>query len=346
MRLANYIDRSDPVISRRELELSDEDRYFGGSVPSSDNRTDIDPENLKTMKKLNRIAGWGQTGKRDKLIMGQMKARMAALWRDGVRYNEIIETINEEFDLNEESGSRPLTVKALGQHIESMLRYWREKSLGHVDEKQAIVLARYDQIEQLATEAYFASCQGQETKSYDKQLVRARTKARYEDIRDNVMEDREAAVYPNMPKAERLVRPNNQGEVMGIMQDTAEKIKTQHKHRLNPAGDPRWVTIMVDINYKRSQLWQLLNNKEAPNSDQELAKLSDEQRTEKIASLIAQARNRALGNLGNLAPASPLGGFVEGEMPQAHEKADPPAPTMTLVPLKTVEEELDGLEWD
>lgn len=345
MRLANYIDRSDPITPRRELELSDEDRYFGGSVPSSDNPTDVGPENEKMMRKLNRLAGPGS--KRDRMVMGQMKARMAALWRDGMRYNEIIETINEEFDLNEESGSRPLTVKALGQHIEGMLRYWREKSLGHVDEKQAIVLARYDQIEQLATEAYFASCRGQETKSFDKQLIRARGKARYEDIRDNVMEDREAQIYPNMPKADRLVRPNNQGEIMEIMQDTAEKIKTQHKHRLNPAGDPRWVTIMIDINYKRSQLWQLLNNKEAPNSDQELAKLSDEQRTEKIASLIAQARNRAIGNLGNnLAPASPLGGFTEGEEPQAHEKADPPAPIMTLVPLKTIEEELDGLDWD
>jgi hypothetical protein len=324
--------------------LSDEDIDMGGFYPTPDDpATPPKDSPMRTgANALHRMTG----GVRDKISQGQIKARIAGLWRNGETYKDICSIVNDNFDL---TGSDEITPHTIGHHIKEMIGYWREKSLAHIDERQAMTLLRYDQIEQLATEAYFASMGGKRVRNYEKQIERANSKPRKDAIKKQVIEEAE-----ELERFEKSPKLFQDGEIMETLQITAEKIKHYSRHEENPAGDPRFLAIMIEINHKRSQLWGLLNKGEQSTSDQELARLSDDDRTERIAAVIAQAKSRATGDRGNLAPATPLGGFKEGEEPAPELKADPPAPpeypkiavASPLTQETKQEVDIDDLDWE
>jgi len=276
---------------------------------------------------------------------------MAALWREGEMYSDICEVINTEFALSGESAIKPGTV---GYHIKAMLQYWRDQSLTHIDDRQAATLLRYNQIEELATEAYFASCRGKRTTNHEKQIERARSKSRQEDMQDIVQDDKAQM----KGKGVKLFEDDQLTHSLEIM---SEKIKEYVREEENAAGDPRFLAIMIDINHKRSQLWGLLNKGEQTTSDQEMARLTDEARTERIASVIAQAKSRAQGSTGRLVEPQPLGGFAEGDEPdpamraafdtvierelEEQEKAMDAENDAVLGP-EDEEDYIDGLDWE
>lgn len=263
------------------------------------------------MRMKGRLAG----GVRDKLTMAEMKARMSSMWKNGDSYLDIAETVSDEFGLE---GDQRLKPNGIHYHIKEMLKYWKEQGLLNIDEKQAMVLTRYDQLEAIITEAYFASCQGKSTKIYEKQIERARSKDREEWIRESIAEERQKAKDEN-----RKPDLNFLGEIESTLMDTSEKIKENERFEGSSSGDPRWTAQLIDINDKRAKLWNLHAKAGEISPDQELARLTDEARDERLKAVLVAALMRKTGNLGNLAPASPLGGFEEGENPKVPVAAAP-----------------------
>jgi hypothetical protein len=265
-----------------------------------------------------RMAGNRNTG-RDKLTMAEMKARMGALYKDGVSYVEIADTVSDEFGLE---GSERFKGNAIHYHIKGLKDYWRAMGLLHIDERQSMILARYDQLEMLCMEAYFASCAGSEVRNYEKQIERARSKDREEILREQIRQEREARRNnftgdPRLKDNPKFQFEIDNGELEDMMVTTAEKIKEYKRTEEHLAGDASWVKLLIDINDKRAALWGLKNKRGVDNDDQERARLTDEQRDERLAAVLSAAAHRRANISGetNLAPPSPLGGFAEGEDP-------------------------------
>jgi hypothetical protein len=251
-------------------------------------------------------------GVRDKLTMGEMKARMAALWKEGESYVQIAETVSDEFGLE---GDARLKANGINFHITKLKQYWRDQSLLHIDERQAVQLARLDQLEQLAMDAYFVSCQGSTTSNYEKQIDRARSKDRERMLQEQIAEERErrkANLHGNVRDNPKFQFEINDGEIVETLITTHEKIKEYERRDERPAGDPKWVAIIVDIWDKRNKLWGMYNRTGPDSDDAERARLSDEQRDERIAAVLNAAINRRREiTETNLAPIEPLAGFDE-----------------------------------
>jgi hypothetical protein len=286
------------------LQITREDEANGGYIPSALSE--------KGTRRKGRLAG----GVRDKLTMAQMKARMASLWRYGDTYIEIAEQVSNEFSLPDEER---ITANSVHYHITQMIKYWREKGLIHIDDKQAAILARYDQIELLAIEGYFASCMGKKTTMYDKQIERASTGKNLKSLSSDVATKRDK-VRENGNRS-RGGRPNSDllndpridyfgsGEIKDILVLTGEKIKKYRRMEETPAGDPRFLSLLIDINDKRAKLFGL-GKVNTTNGDQELARLSDEDRSKRLVAVINQAIRRVRGGPSEaLASPAPLGGF-------------------------------------
>jgi hypothetical protein len=261
-------------------------------------------------------------GSRDKLTMAEMKARISSFWKDGDSYIEIADQVSDEFGLEGEHRLKP---RNIGYHVSQMLASAKKLQMLHINERQALILARYDQIELLCTEAYFASMTS-ETKNYEKQIHRAKSKDRGKQMVEDLKRERERISEINSrlsAQKQKRIREDPLDDPLGdlpfILRKTSEKVKKYKRTESKPAGDPRFLQMLIDINDKRAKLWGLLNRSDNADPDQELAKLSDEERQSKIASLIHAAKMRITGDTGALAPASPLGGFQEGDEPETHE---------------------------
>lgn len=258
-----------------------------------------------------RLAG----GVRDQHTMAEMKVRMSALWRDGELYHVIAEKVSDEFGLE---GDKRLTANGIHYHLKNMKEQWRAMSLLHIDERQALVLARYDQLEMLITEAYFASCAGRSTKNFEKQIQQARSKKREKELQEGIREDYEGRVNHKNKNNAALQFEFDDGDLPETLVLTEEKIKRSRRREETPAGDPRLLAQLIDINDKRAALWGL-KSKTIQTDDAERAALSDEQREERLAAVLQTVMNRKTsgGSLANtnLATPAPLGGWAEGEGP-------------------------------
>lgn len=298
---------------------------------------ELDPTFIKpsglTKKISNSPEGknWGRIAKaRERKAGGQLKATVMALWAEGANHVEIVESVNEQFELEGEMRVTPLHIT---KYVNKMLEFWKDKSLSHVDTKMAMTLTQYNLIEQMATEGYFASMKGKKTTNYKQKINSAKAKRAPDKVREALERERLAQGTMGIDEMKENV------EVL------AEEIQSSTMEQHNTAGDPTFLKILIDINYKRSQLWALLNRAEQISGDQEMAKLSDEARTERIASVIQQAKNRALGNQGLLAVPSPLGGFKEGEEPEGWETMSIDAVEEEEQMAQLDELNLDDLDW-
>jgi hypothetical protein len=248
---------------------------------------------------------------RDKLTVAQMKARMAALYAEGTYIEAIASQVSEEFGLEV-----PIVGKTVSYHIQNMLAHWRNLGLKSIDEKQAMVLARYDQLEMLAQQAYFASMGGKRVTNFERQIEMARSKKRAKEIQEEVHEEAER----QEGAGERELMGHDPEGLVKVM----EKTKEYTREELSEAGDPRWVAIMVDINDKRAKLWGLyMKDRDVGDPDSEYAALTDEQRDQRLATVLHNAASRRQQNMGNLAPARPLGAKTASEdVPEGEEAAE------------------------
>jgi hypothetical protein len=252
----------------------------------------------------------GSAGGRDKLTMAEMKAQISAMWKNGDRHIDICKRVNEEFALEDDE---QITTHTIQYHIKQQIEYWRQQGLINIEEKQAMILARYDQLESIATEAYFASCEGQRTYHFRKQEHRARSKEMDKHIMKSILGKNRKARSKG-----KKIEINGNGDMMDNLMLTQQKVDEATKVEERQAGDPRWLALMIEINSKRAQLWGLLSRAEQSSQEQEFARLPDEVREKRMAAILQQAqarRNKSLG-LGDLASSSPLGGFKEEDAPK------------------------------
>jgi hypothetical protein len=304
------------------LSFTRQDEYQGGARLKADPQDLIrcvDQNGVQRLRRKGRLAG----GVRDKILMAQMKAGMAAMWSSGARYVDIAAAINERYDLQ---GDSAISVHAIEYHIKAMLDYWRQKGLAKMDERQAVILARFDQIEALAVEAYFASMEGKKTTQRNKQIERARSKERFNQLLKSEKRKRENG--DKRAKTPLFIDTGELIDLEDLMQVTAEKIQKNVRHESNAAGDPKFLNMLITINKERAKILGLYNRK-MDDGDNEAAKLTDEQRQARIATILSSAQNRRAlqANETMLADPAPLGGFEE-------------------VPAEVVPEEVEELDWE
>lgn len=255
--------------------------------------------------KKERVAG----NVRDSLAQAQLRAGIAALWRDGEGYQEIANQINDSYGLS-------ISKNAIHYHVKAMLAFWRKLTLARLDERQAMLLARIDQIEMLACEAYFQSMQGRMTNMHEKQIERAKSNDTKKKLQKNIRKEREDIKKNKKNARDRAkldIDYNEDGDIFDILVTTSEKIKEYARNEENPAGDPRFLQIMLDCNKQRAQLWGMLNRKDAESDDKNIAKLTDEDRANRLAIILHDVAVRRTKNTGALAPTAPLGGFKDNE---------------------------------
>lgn len=325
------------------LEFNLEDIAYGASFPTVDVRN-----NLRKRKK-GRLAGHH----RDKQTQAQMKAEIASLWRDGESYPVIAETISDRYGL---VGKERISGNGVHYHVKRMLQYWRQQGLARMDERQAMCLARLDQIESLAVEAYFASMEGKRTTQYNKQIERARSKEREQQILDAEKRKREGTKVRvrNAPSDYKKDGGNSAaqtaetGELEDLMVVTQEKINRNIRMEENQAGDPKYLAIMFNCNRERAKILGLYQQTQSLNQDQESAKLSEEDRMERVATLLSNAKERRQATANMLADPAPMGGFQDGDNPPKPPEIELPEDDNDwgFTPDELIPDEEDDIQWD
>lgn len=302
-----YRQEVDPGLFLREDEEQQGLGMVGGTTST------LGPTRKGRRHMLKRLSG----GK-DLMRIVEMKAQIAAYWRDGESYAEIATQVSDEFGLE---GTDRIGANGIHYHVKKMIATAREKATLHVNERMALILARYDQIEMLVTEAYFASMQTS-TRNYQRQIKRAKSQDREKQLTADIKRERERLEVINKRRVEMKKAPlkgklpdHVLGELPDILIDTAEHITELERVEDRPAGDPRFLAQLIDINDKRARLWHLLDKSDAGNPDQELAKLPDEERAQRMSAVLHSVMMRRTGDTGTLAPAGPLGGFQDGDLP-------------------------------
>lgn len=271
---------------------------------------------------------------KDKLTMARIKSRMVAGWQSDLSYAEIADEINAEFELE---GTQQVNRHQIAQHIKTLIETEKKTSLNNISEKNAMVLARLDQIEMLAQEAYFASMLGKTTKNVERQIKKAKSKDRQKQIEADFKRERARVKHLNEKnrKDHKALIPDpiapylGTGDLPDLLETTSENIKKFTRTESNPAGDPRFLTQILNIIEMRAKLWGLMNRSDITNGDQELARLPDDERTSRLQAVVHAALVRKTEDRGNLALPAPLGGFRENEVPvelhEVIEKVEPEA---------------------
>lgn len=240
---------------------------------------------------------------KDNIAQAQIKASIAGLWRDGeLSYQEIAETVNDAYGTD-------LKPNNISYHIKTMVQYWRNLTLARIDERQAMLLARIDQIEQLATNAYFASMTGKTVTNYQRQIEKARSDNNKKKLSKKIRKERKDAKETG-PLFE-------DGDILDNLIVMQEKIREYSRFEDCAAGDPRWLQILLDCNKQRAQIWNVFNAKPPEDADAQYTKLTDEDRHARLESILNTAAQRRSADVGALAPAAPLGGFKGDDAPPA-----------------------------
>lgn len=249
----------------------------------------------------------------------KMRLYIASLYGDpDTTLSAIIESVQEEFELEV-----PLTVKQVQGHIKAQVEMWRKESLKHIDEKLAMVLARIEQIEELATEAYFNSMQGKVVHYYENQIDKARERKTQTKMRERALKkptpETDLLEEALWEEAERKAEASNSDDfghtsMENMLVTTAQKIKEYKRFEETSAGDKGFLVIMLECARERAKLWGLyVKDKSLENPDAEFARLSDTDRAERMSVLVQGVKARMglpqRNTMAQLAPHQPLGGF-------------------------------------
>ena len=251
------------------------------------------------------------SSEKDRIRKAEMKAMVLSLYRSDVDRKTIVSEVNAQFNAN-------LREEQVTKFVSDNVKYWKTKSLLFIEERQALVLARLDQLEVLAIEGYFASMEGRETTSYEQLINNLKKK-------DPATENKKRAKAANVEEAQAEWREMTNdwrdtnakqigmefGDLPDMIEETDNRIKTLQRIESNPAGDPRWVAIMLECNKERARLWSLYQRPDVKNDDQEMASMPDDVREQRLVSILHAAKARVNPNMGHLAKPQPLGGFTE-----------------------------------
>lgn len=228
----------------------------------------------------------------------EMKARMMSLYALNESASDIADTINKEFA---PYGMKVVDAGQVRSQVKSRISYWEEKTNQSVAHKRAAVLARLDQLENLAMLAYFDSTSGKRTISYENVQKKMRSKDKAKAIALAIKEDIERAEREGV-----TWKPEEFGELPKLIEQMNDGIKELIKTEMSESGDPRWVSLMLEISKERAKLWNLYKDIETSNADQELARMPDDVRENRIAALLQNAKSRSGTLHTNLANTGPL----------------------------------------
>ncbi len=103
---------------------------------------------------------------RQKFVMEKRKAEIMALYGDDVPLGEIAEQMG-------------ITQNNVQHIVRRQIEKWQQYNLETIDRKKALVLARVDQIEQLAMESFFLSTQGRQVNIKETHLEGRSKKGKY-----------------------------------------------------------------------------------------------------------------------------------------------------------------------
>lgn len=242
------------------------------------------------------------SGPRDLMTQAEMRAQIAILWKDPQNFSleDIAARVSDQFGL---TGNDRLKPRAIRYHVSNLIEYWKKMSLMSVDDKMAMVQARYAQIEAIAEEGLFRSMEGKEVHHYRKQVEKAHSKVREKWIAEEIDRQRE-----ELRKAGKNPMNIDFSGLEDTLITTAEKIEKFTKTESNDPGDPRFIRELIVINDKRAELWNLKKHAEVNSTDQEMAGMSDEARDKRMVAVLQSAIQRRDGAGETLAPAQPLGG--------------------------------------
>jgi hypothetical protein len=331
------------------ISFTREDEHYAGLLPT------MNPKGGVSIRRRGRMSG----GVRDKITQGIMKASMAALWRDGDTYVEICRKINEQFDLDPETEA--ITPHTIHYHIKSMLDYWRQKAAARIDERQAAILTRFDQVEALALEGYWASCEGKSTRQKNKQIIRARSDERLgqqvkkeADKRDAMFNGRTTENTRN--KKFTWAEDGDLEALEDSLSEVQERIQNNVRTESNHAGDVKFLSLVFQINRERAKILGLYQKRDVDDASGQAAMMSDEQREARVVNILKAAKERREAQANMLAEPAPLGGFQE-------EEGDPDnvvirrAPPTDVPPVKEPEvvwddedeitpDDVEEVEWD
>lgn len=243
-----------------------------------------------------------------------LAARCAALYAEGNFITAIAEQVSEEYNLEDS-----IDGEEVRRLINERVAYWRRLGLKHIDDKQALLLAKIDQIEELATNGYFASMSGRATYVFEKQIERAKEQKTQDKKREaafkkkeegpsNVLEEElwESTAAPESNEPEFT-----NGNIEKSLITTAEKIKEYRRYEDMPAGDAKFLAIMLDCQEKRAKIWGLyIRDKAQDNADAGFAAMSDADRQDRLGVILTAAKQRLNPALvhspSELAPVGPL----------------------------------------
>lgn len=253
--------------------------------------------------------------------LARLRARCSALYANGMYMTEIIETVNTDFELYD----APLEAADVRRYIDEQVRFWRKEGTKHIDDKKAMMLAKIDMIEEMATNAYFASMEGRSTYTYEKQLNSVKTQNEQDALRENGLpnsyetkqrkplmnrvQDSFEDAWADVPIKSDDLRPTfTDGNLPNSLLVLNEKIKEFRRLETNKAGDPRWLKLMLDCIEKRAKLWGLyVKDAIADDDDRQFARMTDKERMGRVGNILEQVAGRvAAKQPALLASAGPL----------------------------------------
>lgn len=257
--------------------------------------------------------------KKNNFKRAQMRAFISSLYGSDMTIAAIIEQTQEEFDLE-----KPLTVGQVRHHIDTQIDYWKQEGLKNIDHKRALHLQNIRHIEELATTAYFISMQGRTVQNYEKQIESAKSKKTKEQQRERAFEEKtetknlldealwDSAGNLNSQPKEEEIGEAGEGDLEAHLQVVSQKIKEYNRYESNAAGDKEFLKIMLECAKERASVWNLYVKdtfEDAP--DREFARMSDNDKTARIGTILQAAQQRLVPDTNLLAPAAPLYGGKE-----------------------------------
>lgn len=215
----------------------------------------------------------------------ELKARIAMLYADDEFLDDIAEVINEEFGFE---GDASLDVRSVRYYVRKQVEYWRKISVANIEVKQAAVLERINQIEQLALEGYYASMEGKSIRKIEREIKDAKSKPRFKAIRNAVK-----AEYAKAKAEKREVNLTDEMFLENILIKTSEKMKEYEALEENLSGNPKFLEIILKCNQERCKIWGLyIRQADMMTQEQQFAAMDDKERTQRIAALIQSVKNR------------------------------------------------------
>lgn len=332
------------------LEFDEQDYANGAYFPKrgddgviSYQRKPKSPTRMKGHGLRRSKMGYNQQALIDDMTMIQFKADMAVLWRDGETYGDIAEAINERYGLE---GKECYNANDIHYHIKQMIKYWRGLVASRIDERQAMLLTRLDQIEQICIEAYFLSAQGRKTsvKMRSRQMERARSEERKSQLLEVERRKRQQKWSLSKSKTPLVEVPDDFSGESEALVETAKKIQEMQRNEENKAGDPKWMVLIFNINRERAKILGLYSKTANDDPSNDAARLTDEQRQQKLVNIINQAKQRRSEAVDTaLATPAPLGGFPD---PEVEDHSVPEVEQPEEEGWGFTEDEVDDITWD